>query len=429
MLKTDEETGNLDNSWTHSDPSTLSYFSVKFYKQFEALLCPGSGHVTGCNCSTLEAYFGPRLFRCPYLVCQSQRMAFDTKSARDAHSRSHKRLFRCWISSCEFATIGFQSPGQLQKHWDQCHQNTTPRPVRQIENPSGDEIQPILFDLVSMGKINEVEMLWSYILTQPNGIKTSLITLAASTGSLEIVQRLLKSFESKHEEQYALKKVAMESVKGEYPEILLWAAPKLVGVGMGLKFHGAGIGSNSPEVFEIWKQHFSYSETYTLSDRNLKKSIIISRDLIREIKSPEQEIRLSAIWKERKSLTELSQENLGVMLKAVAKTNRSTVLAEALIKNGAPVDFKKSTGRTPLGHAAAKNSLAAAEFMKFLLLSGANPDASFFSSRGKGADRQRGERQLSAEPGPRNISKWLGMTWDELVKWTAEQRRQKGQNV
>lgn len=33
------------------------------------------------------------------------------------------------------------------------------------------------------------------------------------------------------------------------------------------------------------------------------------------------------------------------------------------------------------------------------------------------------------ELGAQNIQKWLGMTWDELVDWTQEERARRGQTV
>jgi ankyrin repeat protein len=75
---------------------------------------------------------------------------------------------------------------------------------------------------------------------------------------------------------------------------------------------------------------------------------------------------------------------------------------------------------TPLHHAAKKTTTAAAELMKFLLLSGANPNTSALV-RGK-------TLTPSMERGARNISKWLGMTWDELVKWAQEDRKKRSQN-
>ncbi|KAJ5826600.1 hypothetical protein N7447_003363 [Penicillium robsamsonii] len=66
--------------------------------------------------------------------------------------------------------------------------------------------------------------------------------------------------------------------------------------------------------------------------------------------------------------------------------------------------------------AAAKKTREAAELMKLLLLAGADPNA--FHQRTKDSE----PKSPGMGKGAKQISKWLGMTWDELVKWAAEQR-------
>ena len=85
-------------------------------------------------------------------------------------------------------------------------------------------------------------------------------------------------------------------------------------------------------------------------------------------------------------------------------------IAEFLLENGAAVDATSGTGYTAL-HWAAKNTTAtAAEMVRFLLRQGADPNI-------KKSGRLPGEL-----PGARNISRWLGLTWDELVESTRAER-------
>ena len=95
-------------------------------------------------------------------------------------------------------------------------------------------------------------------------------------------------------------------------------------------------------------------------------------------------------------------------LKNVARRNRSIGVAEYLLKNGANVDGD-SKWASSLYLAAQKSTLSAAKFMKFLLESGADP----LGVRGRSPGDQRGAQ---------NLSKWLGMTWDELVESTKSAR-------
>ena len=94
---------------------------------------------------------------------------------------------------------------------------------------------------------------------------------------------------------------------------------------------------------------------------------------------------------------------------AVAGLNRSIEVAEYLLKNGANIDghFRsKDDLASPLYVAARGKTRSASKFMKFLLESGADP---FRTVNGKLPGDRRGAK---------NISKWLGMTWDELVEST-----------
>lgn len=103
---------------------------------------------------------------------------------------------------------------------------------------------------------------------------------------------------------------------------------------------------------------------------------------------------------------------LGSALGFVAKTTCSLPLAQALLQLGANVDSWNSNPgvATPLHHAARISSPEAAEFIKFLLYQGANPDRE--STRGS----------IKEQEGAKDIGKWLNMSWDELVKKVAEDR-------
>ncbi|KAJ6039602.1 uncharacterized protein N7446_005091 [Penicillium canescens] len=81
--------------------------------------------------------------------------------------------------------------------------------------------------------------------------------------------------------------------------------------------------------------------------------------------------------------------------------------------------------RTPLLWAATKRSKEAAELMRFLLVSGADANAQLkVSGRGGTGRDSSGEtfRTSAMEKGAQNISKWLDMSWDDLVKMAGEQK-------
>jgi ankyrin repeat protein len=108
------------------------------------------------------------------------------------------------------------------------------------------------------------------------------------------------------------------------------------------------------------------------------------------------------------------RDNFDDVLVSVSGGNCSIDIAEFLLRNGADINARNrsrtSHSRTPLYNAASKNTAAAAQLMKFLLEWGADP---FLIVNGRTAGKLSGAR---------NISKWLGITWDELVESTAGAR-------
>ena len=134
-----------------------------------------------------------------------------------------------------------------------------------------------------------------------------------------------------------------------------------------------------------------------------------------------QEIRLGKLWKELASHRKCDQAELQKALVMIVSTGCSLVLAKTLIEYGAQVNIQSTEyGRRgpPLYLAATRSTKGGAEMMKFLLLAGADPEGRVDSRR---HTMGHPSRLVAAQ----RISKHLGMTWDELVEWTQEQRKTK----
>jgi hypothetical protein len=319
--------------------------------------------------------------------------------------------------------MGFQSQSQYQKHWLRCHQDAAPKLNQPIGDPDDDEIQPLLFDLVTMGKLGEVDRLLPRFRKLPYQVKLELKKLAAFTGSLAMA-RLLIETDNPADNDWSV--VIVESMKGENIEVLSWATSesqpeKFLGFGLS-PIHEAAMSSSAAEVLELWEKNFSKLNLWG-------SPCVVNASLIRAVKSPMSEIRLSTIWKERASSGELSTAHLSDALREVAETTCSIVLTKVLLECGANVNFKRGSviSKTALHVAATKTTAAAAELMKLLLLSGADPKISA-KTKNRGIHRPTETRTPSMERGAQNISKWLGMTWDQLVKWAEEQRQKRSQN-
>jgi ankyrin repeat protein len=123
---------------------------------------------------------------------------------------------------------------------------------------------------------------------------------------------------------------------------------------------------------------------------------------------------LAAEWKNRHLEGVIDKTVVSECLKQVASHSHSVTLGRTLLELGADINYQRlSTSQTPLQHATKKSSRKAAQFVKFLLLSGADPGIT---------DRKS---SIADEKGAQNISKWLGMTWEELVEFAKAKREAK----
>ncbi|KAF3009103.1 hypothetical protein E8E14_009642 [Neopestalotiopsis sp. 37M] len=112
------------------------------------------------------------------------------------------------------------------------------------------------------------------------------------------------------------------------------------------------------------------------------------------------------LWKSIDVARVLTPKELGASLHSVASSCQSIPLAEYLLQAGAPVNHQASrSAPTPLHQAARISSMEAAGFVRFLLLQGADPEIKSALST----------LPVKDEKGPKAMSKWLGISWEELV--------------
>ena len=170
--------------------------------------------------------------------------------------------------------------------------------------------------------------------------------------------------------------------------------------------------------YEAWKQH--------AESRRKKSQVPYGQRFIRHALletargDPDNEAFILLLW-ERINLTKaLSKAYLGDALLSVAGTCCSVKLAKYLIDAGAPIDHRRRDKYfTPLHRAATQNNSEAAELVRFLLGLGADPAAFATSIPGHGSK----VRRIRDEAGAKGISKWLGMSWDDLVEKTKAERQ------
>jgi hypothetical protein len=341
------------------------------------------------------------------------------------------------------------------QHWEQCHQEGRKEQWFQ-QTPDEDEIHPLLFDLVRANKVELVKSLLPRLVKCNLEVRFSLFLLAVRSGSIAMVDLF----------QPGSGNIVGTANEG-YSQIFI----KAIGFSMREKLHGHGSlniwtglraairGTNIetfrhlllisrrnhleiyalflPEILKAKSEEFRLDweenveaeyEAWIMKQpaSNHRKSTVPFGDRYRSeallrtaTGNPENTTFILLLW-EKIDLAEVPERTyLGAALGRVAATCRSVKLARYLVDAGAPVDFRRSSKyMTPLHYAVTSDTPEAAELVKFLLGSGA--DLSAFSE----SSPKRGNkiRRIRDEVGTKGISKWLGMSWDDLVENSRAER-------
>ncbi|PYH38327.1 uncharacterized protein BO87DRAFT_351111 [Aspergillus neoniger CBS 115656] len=433
--------------WTKRDPTTLSFTSCVLHQKFEQILCHGKEHMERCNCEILQRLYGTRLFRCHYSLCQSWRTSFEAEVDRESHCKNHDRPFTCPYLGCEFNTLGFISDSQLRRHQAQCHATAPRKQISGMEDPDPDELIPLLFDLISLGMVNEIKRLSTRISQLDPNTQYSLLAESSRCGSISMVESIFKSCTlTAHQ---ATLVISEQSIQHGNSEVFAWIAPMAKENARGdslRKVSIYAINTDSPAIFDTWKSVFSdalcsyYPRKHGAPYWDLElawQPYTIMDTLIEEIEDPVKQERLADIWREQAAKNYFDKSQLGNALLAVSRTTCSIPLARALIEVGADINFQdipppevklgtyaQKTVKSPLHEATLKATSQAATFIKFLLLQGANPDLDCNTKNLMYPNKANPStiKTPGMNNGAKRIAKWLGMDWKELVKWASEQR-------
>jgi hypothetical protein len=305
------------------------------------------------------------------------------------------------------------------QHWGQCHQEGVKTNWFQ-QNPDEDEIQPLLFDLVRADRVELVKSLLPRLAKMSADIKNAIFILAAGSGSTAMVD-LVRSYAS-CESQNAL----VAAVKGDNIETFRHL----------LHIYPQKYPSMLPEILKSKNKEFlldweafvdaDYESWSRVREGARRKSAVPFGDryirpfvLTAAKEVPEAETFILLLWEKLNLAKNLTKVYLGDALLSVAMTCCSVTLAKYLIDAGAQVDHRRSSQfLTPLHYAVKHNTAQAAELVKFLLSLDADPTAFSISIPGKGSKIRR----IRDEAGAKGISKWLGVSWDELVANTETEK-------
>jgi hypothetical protein len=341
--------------------------------------------------------------------------------------KHHDRPWKCSIQDCEYADGGFLSRKMRDDHCRD-HTATDSQKIPDAEIPGGDDIQPLLFDLVRADRVDAVRNLLHRFQDLHWKVQVALRECAASSGSAAMYH-LIDPFHRDGFPTYALKLSIQAANKDLFKHLLSrkkdclpeWDTPTYSSIVSDVLM------CDSEEIFEEWEKYIVFESTGARNRDVEQRTAKASRHVMAPIWDrctqpnvvrataghPRRENWLISIWEKIGGVDSLDRVNRGGLLVSVAKTTCSVRLAKYLVDHGAEMDFRRSTlYLTPLRFAARQNSAAAAEMMKYLLLQGADPEL----------EAGRPGLKIRDGKGAKGISRWLGMSWDELVAKTKEER-------
>ena len=391
----------IGDQWINQDPLTISATQLRVHQLFEAALCSTSNHQQDCKSTTIKRYYGLRLFKCNRFGCEFFRIGFESARDRNRHIRAHERPYRCDQVKCEFSQIGFGSQAGLNKHL-QHHESKKQNFVAQGELDDKDDMELFLLDAVKNDDTTAV----CENISEVDKFATQLTREAARSGSCQMLELLLDACKSLPTNRLNVLPWAVEADNVEAVQLLIDRGTYLMGHKGGMNCMKIAYTNRSPEMIKTLITHtvmmphnINYYRTQGITllmtsnyEPELEAKVIRCLDVVEE-------------WADKKYMAYCFKIN--------AKRGCSIAIARFFLQRGVEVNTRGITNRetasTALYEASRQTGQSAAELMKFLLESGA--DSSLKGSNCKTA--------IGDMPGPRNVEKWFGITWDQLIEESA----------
>jgi hypothetical protein len=300
-----------------------------------------------------------------------------------------------------------------------------------VQTPEQDEIVPLISDIIAMGMTAELKALQPRFFLISESMLDALLKESAFCGKLGIFRCLWEQCVLRNhgvEPQVYVRLYACESIEGKNIEVLEYLAPKIDMTETKHSNHSERNYSEHRDYLSTYMQLSASSDPSRIFNIWMKQAREWNSDwltkewLVGCFTEPAIQERFADLLEAEASRSRFSPSQLSVALRNIAVTTCAPSIARVLLKHGAAVDYRtknirgRQCIRTPLLAAASKNTKDAAELMKLLLLAGADPNASY-------DPKNRNEPKfVGMAIGARQISKWLQMSWSELVEWTAAER-------
>ncbi|PWY96736.1 NACHT domain protein [Aspergillus sclerotioniger CBS 115572] len=361
--------------WINLDPLSI-------FHQMNRILCNYSRHKRQCDCHLIERDFGKRPFRCGFLNCSFQQYGFESRAERDRHESKHTLPWKCSVSGCEYETTGDQ-------HMKKAHRDKMPEWLITKDIVEWRELRSLLHDLIKQNELGMVELLLPGLHDSDSYFLADVVGRYGSIQMAQVVFERAKRYE-----------VMSRAITAQNIELVKW----LIDSGNTPEYdHGFYIATFVKTDSE---------EMYRLCERYTAAALVGYKALNATNKILSREKFLTSLWNFMGLGRELKPTRLTLALSSIARSSCSICLAAGLIQHGADVKGSKSPSAiSPLHYAARKSSAENAEFMKFPLFAGADPD------------RVSRKRKPSDDIDAQGISRWLGISWGELVAQTRNHRR------
>ncbi|KAI0442379.1 NACHT domain protein [Xylaria telfairii] len=428
--------------WINFDPLTTSALSTRIHQAAEYLLTHNEENGTSHQ-QIIRRWYGQRPYKCQYLGCAFNRTGFQEVEQRRLHMKQHDRPWKCSFASCEYSQGGFLSKKMREEHFDRAHSRSLDTSTALVQLNNDDETSTLLIDLARVGYVDSVRALLPSLpnsfLKGTEGCVDAMLEASILSRSLPMVKFCIS------DSGFAIfaepaKKMAEIIIQSGNVEILECALLSLNSSKFNYHlddFYQGGLTQtiilNSPNFIDTW---LTYITKIPPRSADSVRSFLRRKELIKlaaNDKSRDQ--LLLRLWRAirwERDGTNRAKQYYGEMLHSVASTTCSLTLAEYLLKFDVEVDYRRSTKYgTALSHAAKHDTEDAAKLMKWLLLHGADPDikweiGSYVSKHGRPDVRKRrisSPARIRDQKGPLGISKWLGISWDELVEQTQGLKR------
>lgn len=401
------------------DPFTFTETEARFRHTIESMLCETIKHHPDCACQELKNIYGNSIYKCGRPGCPLYRVGFNTKSRRLEHIQSHIRPFKCQHSECAFATLGFANETDLKAHLAKAHNQNlhpVPRITQGLTNAlSEEELKAILIDAVQENDLSMIQ-------AEGNAVRRFIHDL------------LLSAYKGRSSD------TIIKHLLGEITQVTnAEECDRLFELGKDILLPSIDHGScdvfrTSCNLFRDWycnarddtsrfKLRIALIRAVGQTRRTDLMEIVSSnliamessddatgyfRALLTEVipKRPDTQAETLALECFERIQPQLPKHS-NYLLTILGERCCSLAIAEFFLANGATVDGlrgENSQMDTPISTAAQQNNRESAKFMEFLVKKGARLIGSINA------------KALSKYKGPKNIQKWIGITWEELIK-------------